>query len=520
MDNRLDLINGNVANSLLLNNMYGNKSNELLLNMPIPNGTSLTVTSQGSGTGVGQLYLTVSKPLTLTLDGNAYFYTDVSGTAGQSSSTDITTYGSFVYRYFKCTSGTSNLTFSDNTAMTYLGDINSGGGGWPGYTWAGSSSISNIPILNMSNWNFPNCTHIGIFYSQICHFDGSMSAFSSSLERILLSTTGTFNYNISEIPSTCTQFFTNAGNGSGNISTLPPNIKELGLSGVNTVTGDIANLPSSLYWIYALGTNTITGDISTFKSTMVHADIEGNNTLYGDISNIDASMTLFYIQGSNTITGDIGTLKPAINTFYVTGNSSIYGNVANLPSSITQVFIQGYNTVTGDIANFPSTLRFFGLYGSNTLYGDIRNLNLNINNLQVYGNNTLSGVLDSSIHALTSLSSLMISGKNTISGDLALAPPNLYGLQIDGSSTINTYTAGRVWSNSFNYLYFNPVSPGGLNSTKMDNLFIDVSASVRDLSSAGYYGTLYLKGSNAAPTAASLVARTALTAEHYNITTN
>jgi len=54
----------------------------------------------------------------------------------------------------------------------------------------------------------------------------------------------------------------------------------------------------------------------------------------------------------------------------------------------------------------------------------------------------------------------------------------------------------------------------------MDNLFIDVSASVRDLSSASYYGTLYLKGSNSVPTAASLVARTALTAEHYNITTN
>ena len=68
-----------------------------------------------------------------------------------------------------------------------------------------------------------------------------------------------------------------------------------------------------------------------------------------------------------------------------------------------------------------------------------------------------------------------------------------------------------------NYFYLIPISGGGLDATEIDNLIIDLD---NGNTWGGSGKTLYLRGTNAAPTAASLAARNSLVAKGVTVTTN
>jgi len=76
-----------------------------------------------------------------------------------------------------------------------------------------------------------------------------------------------------------------------------------------------------------------------------------------------------------------------------------------------------------------------------------------------------------------------------------------------GNNTISDYTSGKTWNNNINFFRITPVAGGGLSSTEVDNLIIDLNGSAW----AGTSRTLSLIGTNAARTAASNAAVTSLT---------
>ena len=68
-----------------------------------------------------------------------------------------------------------------------------------------------------------------------------------------------------------------------------------------------------------------------------------------------------------------------------------------------------------------------------------------------------------------------------------------------------------------NYFYLVPVSGGGLSSTEIDNLIIDLD---NGNTWGGSSRTLYLKGTNAARTSASDAAVASLVSKSVTVTTN
>jgi len=131
--------------------------------------------------------------------------------------------------------------------------------------------------------------------------------------------------------------------------------------------------------------------------------------------------------------------------------------------------------------------------------------------LDVQGSNTISGNVGTAPIGLTFFA---ISGYNTISGDVGTVPIGVLRLYIYGRNTISDYTTG-IWVGAKQRFIIVPVSPGGLDATEIDNLFIDFDAGV-DCSEI----IIYLTGTNAAPTSASQTARDHIISEGGTITTN
>lgn len=519
------------------------------------NSTSLTIISDGDGSGVSQLYFKISAPITLTLSGTARFYSNSSGTLDESTTFEATNTSSFTTVFVRCPSSTSTLTFSNRYNLLCAGNATTEYSGISFWTY--DVYYVNSPILDCNNWNFPNCT-IACFIGNKITGTLTISRFSNNMIKLLCSSsitlsgslsdigsyyqvfssnTGTITGNLSSLPSSMVYFyvtgsntitgdinslsdsiltFTLLGNNTiyGDIGNLPINLTTLSVSGNNTISGNITNLPSTLVYISLSGSNTITGDITNFKSGMETILIYGNNTIYGDIGNLENTIYNFRVSGNNTISGDIGNLLSAVTSFYVIGSNTITGDIANMPYQMNYFYVSGNNTIYGDITNLPSTMTYFNVIGNNTISGDIANIPSAIYYFNVLGNNTISGSFNATTYSKTTITTFIVFGANTISGDLYYVPQNVRTFALGGNSVANTYTSGRTWPSSMMRFSYDSLY-AGLDSTEVDNLLIDLAVGTWSTS-----GIISLQSGNAVRTSASDAAVATLISKSVDLSLN
>ena len=396
---------------------------------------------------------------------------------------------------------------------------------------------------------------------------GNVSSLPDVMEHLMLISANTITGDVADLPSAMFIVYVSGSNTlSGNINGFSATMQYVNISGLNSISGDIAGLSTSIFYINITGNNTISGNVADIpqEEILKQLIIGGQNTITGDIADMEYSgVVLVYVDitGVNTISGDIGNIPSTVVTFNISGVNTISGNISGLPSTVlTYLAIQGNNTISGDLSGLPATMTLttMAIYGSNTITGDIANFRAGIVNITIVGNNTCSGDiadLPSSIRYLyivgsntisgdivnlpVGFTTLMMSGSNTITGDVANFPATvtrieLYGLntlygdfadisnnitaiRIQGRNTIDSYTSGKTWNNSIiGNFDLVPVAPGGLDATEVDNLFIDLDTSWTTTRSQ----PIDMRGTNAAPTAASAAARTSLIAKGRTIYVN
>lgn len=237
------------------------------------------------------------------------------------------------------------------------------------------------------------------------------------------------------------------------------------------------------------------------------------------------SMTfeVFFDGNSMALTGNIANLPTNLtNTVFFQGTlMTLTGNIANLPSGLTEeVYFNGNSmTLTGDIATLPSGLTDELYFNGNlmTLTGNIANLPSGLTNrLHLQGNlMTLTGDISTVPIGLSSRL-FLIGSSMALTGNIANSAPNatVINIQAPSISTNINYTSGRVWKNVTQLLL--RLKTGTLTSNEVDNIFIDLNNSPLVTGA----GTIDLRGSNAAPTSASLAARNSLVSKGKTILTN
>jgi len=97
---------------------------------------------------------------------------------------------------------------------------------------------------------------------------------------------------------------------------------------------------------------------------------------------------------------------------------------------------------------------------------------------------------------------------------LSSLPTWLTYFNCQGSNTIADYS-GRTWAGNQRYVYLVPVIGGGLSSSEIDQLLIDLAV----VSTWVIEKIVYLRGTNAARTAASDAAVATLVSKGVTVTT-
>jgi hypothetical protein len=368
-----------------------------------------------------------------------------------------------------------------------------------------------------------------------------ITGFTSELPRTLnyfrLTPSGSDNISGStyDLPSGLTELYLAAGNNhfSGSTSGFPSGMTYIYLNGFDTISGDTSGLPTGLTdcFIANNSLNTISGDTSGLPRSG-NTVIYGFNTISGNISNLPYSATSIEINGNNTISGNTSGLPGSINSLiinqnggvsFLTGNT-ISGNISGFTgNSLQTIFIAGSNTISGNTSNIPTTPSFINLslYGNNTLSGDIINIPSNIQKFQIIGNNTLSGNISGL--STSTLRIFDVAGFNTISGSLSGFPSST-GIKVfrlvGGSINLTPGSvSGMVLPSGIGNFLYNPTG-SGLNSADIDSVLFAATATTWSTPGDGYTRSITLQGANSAPSAASLLARQALTGTPYNLSVN
>ena len=215
-----------------------------------------------------------------------------------------------------------------------------------------------------------------------------------------------------------------------------------------------------------IATQTISGLLSTKEGTSVTVDwgdgtsntYTGTDQAYSKNYGSVGNRTVVFKGGSATLTKFTMTEAGANISF----------DLAQLPRSLTYFNCQGSNTVTGNLSSLPAGLTYFACTGS-----------------------------------------------NTVTGNLSSLPAGLTYFACTGSNTIGDYS-GKTWANNQRRVYLVPVAGGGLSSAEIDQLLIDLAAA------GGTWNAdkqVYLRGTNAARTAASDAAVATLVSKGVTVTT-
>lgn len=411
-----------------------------------------------------------------------------------------------------------------------------------------SGNVSGIPqngllyYLNMGGSNALTGDIGGLYYSNCI------------LEYLNISGSNTISGNISGISDMdILENLNISGNNTitGDISGFSDmdTLELINISGSNTISGDVSGFPQNgvLYSIQIRGNNIISGDVSGLDYSgcaLTTLYLYGNNTVNGDISGLPETLTYTIISGENEISGDIGGITTS-GYLSIAGNNTIEGDIADIPNdTFTSISITGENTLTGDVANLPNLkLTYINFIGNNTLYGDFEDIPVNITHIDIRGG---SGNIAGDINNLPSDSAIVdilldhttltgdianfpntlryisITGANTLYGDLADLPSSVYSFILTGNNAVSDYTppsGGKTWMNlattnkDFN---FQPASGGGLSSTEVDDLIIDLDASA----SGTYTRIIYITGNNDPRTSASDAAVASLLSKGITVITN
>jgi hypothetical protein len=526
----------------------------IVVEVPLVTPIDLVVTSRGLGTSVAVLRLVVNHAMTLTLTNSARFYTNLLGTTGESTTKDLV--AGINLTYVRCSSGTANLSIPHPEYVTMFGQAISISGGYPGwYNSSPAGASANCPSLNVSplvDDDFPGLLQMTVFDTALTPYSitaehlprslqyfikmsGTVVGLASDLPPglIWLNASGNLSGDVNGLPSSLIKLSVGNGNTlSGNISGLPPLLDYLSLAASNTVSGNVSSLPSSLLYINIAGSNTINGNISGIPVSITQLSIFGLNTITGNVSGLANTLQRFTVWGNNTISGNIIDLPTDLVVFNVTGNNIISGSLDDIPvncasvsisgyntvgggftglsSSCSELYLYGYNVVDGDIADLPAALQTVAITGLNIVHGDLANLTANPYQFQVYGNNVITGDIS---NIPTATYYFLLLGANTVYGDIGTIPLYARDIRIGGQNTISDYT-GRTWLAAGYGLEITPVGAGGLSSVEVDALLIDIDAGC---SFSSYPRVIALDGANAAPTAASLVARNSLIAKGVSL---
>jgi hypothetical protein len=244
-------------------------------------------------------------------------------------------------------------------------------------------------------------------------------------------------------------------------------------------------------------TNAISGSIEYLPSTLTYFSCKGGNATSGDIALLPSGLTYYVNLGFNTTFGDIGSLPINLTYFVNNGSNITSGNIGSLPISLQVYDNQGSNTTTGGVNTLPATLTSYRNFGSNMTSG---NINALPTSLQVYDNK----------------------GSNTTTGDMYYLPIEMTFYVNTGLNTVVDYTSGRVWANNMIYVSNLPtLASGGLSSTEVDNLLIDLAlVPTWNNTNPEYINTITLSGNNAPRTVASDAAVVTLIAKPVIVSTN
>ncbi len=246
----------------------------------------ISISSIGDGSGVATFKLYAKEDTTLTLTGNAKFYSDAAGTLDESNTYWLQRGGDGSGSrtiYVRCSSGTSVLSLAKDMIVKIVGWI----------------AAANAPSLGGDIGLLTELTYLSV-----------------------------------------------AGNNtiSGNVGLLTK-LTYLYVSGSNTLSGSVSGL-TLLTDILVSGSNTISGDIAGL-TLLTSVTMAGSNTISGNVSGLTA-LTMLNVTGSNTISGDISALTNLV-FLNVTGGNTLSGSVIGL-TSMTFMLVSGSNTLTGDVA--------------------------------------------------------------------------------------------------------------------------------------------------------------------------
>ena len=278
-------------------------------------------------------------------------------------------------------------------------------------------------------------------------------------------------------------------------------------------TGVIATPDARSDYAFNLALSSITGAVTMTLVTSAAGGVvdwgDGTTTALSSGTN---SLSHTY-SGYTSAAVSISKAQYIAQLTYTATTASLACTTAALPRGLTYLYVTGSNTLSGDVATLPSGLTYFIVAGSNTVSGDVATLPSGLTYLHVIGSNTLSGDVATLPSGLTSAT---VTGSNTLYGNVTAVPSGLITLYITGLSTLSAYTS-RSWPTSMRQVYLTPVSPGGLSSTAVDQLLIDLAAYVTTWT---IEKVVTLTGANAARTSASATAVTTLQGRGVTVTTN
>jgi hypothetical protein len=262
------------------------------------------IKAKGDGSGVLQMNITVLYAGTATITGG-YFYDDVNGTTGQSTTKSLA--AGDVSIYMKTAS----------TATVFVpGLIKIRSGGTSGTNIPALSNILLSPLIN---------------YINISSIDNSVG--------------GTLM-----IPPGCTYFQLTGSNTVSGALTIPSSCTFFTLRGNTTVSGTFT-IPSVCTTFALYGSNTVSGTLTIPNGITVFL-LGGNNTVSGTLT-IPAGCTSFECSGNNTISGTL-TIPSGCSYFVLSGNNTISYNLANTPDATKYIYLSSanggnytYNTSSG-----------------------------------------------------------------------------------------------------------------------------------------------------------------------------
>jgi len=263
----------------------------------------------------------------------------------------------------------------------------------------------------------------------------------------------------------------------------------------------------------------ISGSLNNWKA-LTFINIYSSNAISLNLDNL--SPGVIYLRMSSTSVS--GSITRFIDTLqYLQVNSAITGSINgfNLIYFVSHIS----NQITGSISNMNTLLQLTLVYnGGNNITGDISTLT-NITTLTLTANTSVTGIYTSSIctylyysssnsvaivdvSLMTGLSYLYAYGNTNLTGNLGAICGAAY-FNTNSNSGGFYYIAGSGNWKNLNFSYFTPVGVG-LTSTEVDNILIDMAASVTTPTNK----IIELRGANGARTVASDAAYTHLTVTH------